>query len=61
MKEFGIPEKPINFVKMTLQRTLTQISGKLSGSFESTCGLRQGDALSTLLFKIMLEKVIRNT
>jgi hypothetical protein len=30
-------------------------------SFETTCGLRRGDALSTLLFNIMLEKVIRNT
>jgi hypothetical protein len=34
--------------------------GKLSDSFETTCGLRQGGALSTLLFNIMLEKVIHN-
>jgi hypothetical protein len=62
MKEFGIPEKLINLVKMTLQRTMNKvkISGKLSDSFETTCGLRQGDALSILLFNIMLEKVICN-
>jgi hypothetical protein len=47
---------------MTLQRILNkvQISGKLSGSLETTCNLRQGNALSTVLFNIMLEKVIRN-
>jgi hypothetical protein len=62
VKEFGIPRKLINLIKMTLQRMLNkvQISGKLSDSFETTCGLRQGDALSTLLFNIRLEKVIRN-
>jgi hypothetical protein len=63
MKEFGIPEKLINLVKMTLRRTLNkvQISGKLSDSFETTRSLRQGDTLSIFLFSIMLEKVIRNT
>jgi hypothetical protein len=35
-----------------------QISAKLPDSFETTYGLRQGEALSTLLFNIMLEKVI---
>jgi hypothetical protein len=62
MKEFWIPEKLINLIKMTLRRTLNKvhISGKLSDSFETTCGLRQGHALSTLLFNVMLEKVIRN-
>jgi hypothetical protein len=62
MKEFGIPKKLINLIKMTLRRTMNkvQISGKLGDSFETTCGLRQGDALSTL-FNIMLEKVICNT
>jgi hypothetical protein len=47
---------------MTLQRTLNkvQISSKLSDNFETTHGLRQGDALSTLLFNIMLLKAIRN-
>jgi hypothetical protein len=35
MKEFGIPEKLINLVKMTLRRLLNkgQISGKLSWQF----------------------------
>jgi hypothetical protein len=37
-----------------------QISGKLPDSFETTCGLRQGDALCTLLFSIRLEKVIHS-
>jgi hypothetical protein len=47
---------------MTLRRTLNkvQISSKLSDNFETTHGLRQGDALSTLLFNIMLLKAICN-
>jgi hypothetical protein len=32
----------------------------LSGSFRTECGIRQGDSLSTLLFNIGLEKVMRN-
>jgi hypothetical protein len=42
MKEFGIPEKLINLIKITLQRMLNkvQISGNYLDSFETTCGLR---------------------
>jgi hypothetical protein len=63
MKEFGIPEKLVSLVKMTLRRTLNkvQIKVKLSDSFQTTCGLRQEDALSTLLFNFTLEKAIRNS
>jgi hypothetical protein len=62
MKELGIPEKLINLIKMTLRRILNkvQISGKLSDSFETTCGLREGSALSTVLFNIMLQNAIGN-
>jgi hypothetical protein len=62
MKEFGITEKLFSLVKNTLQRTLNkvQIRGKVCNSYETTCGLRQGDAFSALLFNITLEKVICN-
>jgi sorting nexin-29 len=62
MKEFGIPLKLVKITKMTLFRTYNRvkIQNKLSGRFSRECGVRQGDSLSTLLFNIGLEKVIRN-
>jgi hypothetical protein len=62
MKEFGIPAKLITLTKMTLSKTYNKvkIQNKLSGSFRAECGIRQGDSLSTLLFNIGPEKVMRN-
>lgn len=36
-----------------------KIHGKVSPSFETVAGLRQGDALSTLIY-LFMEKVMRN-
>ena len=62
MKEFGISMKLVRLVKMTLANTnrKVKIQGKLSPSFETMIGLRQGDALSTLLFNLCIEKIVRN-
>jgi len=62
MKEFGIPMKLVGLVKMTLANTNSEvkIQGELSPSFETVIGLRQGDSLSTLLFNLCMEKIIRN-
>jgi LEA14-like dessication related protein len=62
MKEFGIPMKLVRLVKMTLTNTKrkVKIQGKPSPSFETVVGLRQGDSLSTLLFNLIMEKIIRN-
>jgi len=62
MKEFGIPMKLVRLFKMTLENTNSKvkIQGKLSPSFETMIGLRQGDSLSTLLFNLCMEKIIRN-
>ena len=62
MKEFGIPNKLVRLTKMTIENTNSKvkIQGKLTPSFETTTGLRQGDALSTLLFNLCMEKIIRN-
>jgi hypothetical protein len=38
-----------------------KIQGQLPSNFKVKVELRQGDALSTILFNIVLEKVIRNT
>jgi len=47
---------------MTLANTSSKvkIQGKLSPSFVTAIGLRQGDSLSTLLFNLCMEKIIRN-
>jgi hypothetical protein len=62
MKEFGIPMKLVRLVKMTLANTNSKvkIQGKLSPSFETMIGLRHGDSLSTLLFNLCMETIIRN-
>jgi Reverse transcriptase (RNA-dependent DNA polymerase) len=61
MAEFGFPHKLIRLLKATLTdvECCVKVGGNLSGSFKSEVGLRQGDALSTMLFNIALEGVIR--
>jgi sorting nexin-29 len=60
MKEFGIPIKLVRLIKMTIENTNSKvkIQGKLTPSFETMIGLRQGDSLSTLLFNLCMEKII---
>ena len=61
MVEFGIPNKLINLTKMTLAQTMNKVKvqNKLSESFVTVNGIRQGDSLSTLLFNIGLEHIMR--
>jgi hypothetical protein len=46
---------------MTLETTYTKVTiqNKLSDSFTTTTGVRQGDSLSTVLVNMTLEKVLR--
>jgi hypothetical protein len=57
-----MPAKLITLTKITFSRTYNKVKvqNKLSGSFRAECGIRQGDSLSSLLFNIGLEKVMRN-
>jgi hypothetical protein len=59
--EFGIPMKLVRFVKMCLNEIYCKVHiGKhLSDSFPIQNGLKQGDALSPLLFNVALEYAIR--
>jgi sorting nexin-29 len=59
--EFRIPFKLISHTKMTLETTYNKdkIQNKLSDSFMTNTGMRQGDPLSTVLFNITLEKALR--
>jgi len=49
-------------VKMTLENTNNKVKSqrRMSPNFETTVGLRQGDALYTLSFNLQKEKVTRN-
>ena len=59
--EFGIPKKPTRLIKMCLTETYSRVRvGKiLSDMFLIRYGLKQGDALSPLLFNFALEYAIR--
>jgi len=58
---FGIPMKLVRLIKMCLTETCSRVRvGKnLSDMFPIRNGLKQGDALSSLLFNIPLEVAIR--
>ncbi|KAJ4426446.1 hypothetical protein ANN_27260 [Periplaneta americana] len=59
--EFGIPNKLVRLIKMCLSETYSRvrIGQFLSDAFPIHCGLKQGDALSLLLFNFALEYAIR--
>jgi hypothetical protein len=60
--EFGIPKKLVRLIKMCLNENCSKVRiGKLSSDkFPIQNGLKQGDALSPLLFNFALEYAIRN-
>jgi hypothetical protein len=61
MSELNFLTKLIRHTKTTL--TIVMCCGKIqidcSESFETRQGLRQGDVLSTLLFNVVLEVIVR--
>jgi sorting nexin-29 len=61
MVEFQIPKKLINLTKATLKRVWcrVKVNNGLSEPFKTRNGLRQGEALSCMLFNIAFEKAVR--
>ena len=61
LTEFGIPKKLVRLIKMCLSETYSRVRvGRfLSDAFPIHCGLKEGDALSPLLFNCALEYAIR--
>jgi hypothetical protein len=59
--EFGVPMKLVRLIKMCLNEMYSKvrIGRQLSDSFPVQKGLKQGDALSPLLFDFALEYAIR--
>jgi hypothetical protein len=61
MSELNFPTKLICLTKATLTivTCCVKIQNDCSESFETRQGLRQGDVLSTLLFNVVLEVIVR--
>lgn len=63
MEDLKVPHKLIRLIRMTMEQTKgsVRINGNVSDEFKIENGLRQGDPLSTALFNLALEKVIRGS
>jgi hypothetical protein len=61
MSELNFPTKLIRLTKATLTilTCWVKIQNDCSESFETRKGLRQGDVLSTMLFNVVLEVIVR--
>jgi len=61
LKTFGIPLKIIKMVQLCNSETYSKVKlgNEVSMAFEIKSGLRQGDAMSPILFNMALESVVR--
>jgi sorting nexin-29 len=61
LRAFGIPMKIIKMIKLCKSKTYSRekFGNELSMAFKIKSGLRQGDAMSPILFNMALESVVR--
>lgn len=61
LRAFGIPDKLVRLIKAVTQvsKLRVRVGNSLTEEFEVATGLKQGDALSPMLFNLILEHVIR--
>jgi sorting nexin-29 len=61
MEEFLLPGKLRRLIEVTLQNVRCKVKTQngISDPFITRRGIRQGDALSCMLFNIVLEKAVR--
>ncbi|KAF0708802.1 craniofacial development protein 2-like, partial [Aphis craccivora] len=62
MEKLGVPAKITKMIRAYVQNSkcMVKFNGQPSKAFMINTGLKQGDALSPMLFNIALEKVVRN-
>ena len=60
LRKAGFPEKLIRLIKITLENTTARVmvQGEVSPVIRVETGVRQGDALSTLIFIVVLHDII---
>jgi sorting nexin-29 len=60
LRKAGFPEKLIRLIKITLENTTAtvMVQGEVSPVIRVETGVRQGDALSTLIFIVVLHDII---
>jgi hypothetical protein len=62
MEKLGVPVKITRMIRACVQNSkcMVKFNGQLSKAFMINTGLKQGDALSPILFNNALEEVVRN-
>lgn len=62
LRNFEIPEKLVRIIEICNSNTYCRVRyrGELSLQFEVRSGLKQGDAMSPILFNLALEQVMRD-
>lgn len=62
LEGYGIPKKLVKLISLTLQETTAKVivGGKLSKEINISTGVRQGDAVSAVLFNLTLHEIMKD-